>query len=120
MVRGRQDDLYDVGQPRAAFPGPAGRPDRLPRNGIIPLPTLNGPRTARRSIRRRTTSGSIPWPGGPARPLTEKWDHSASNIEWSADGKTIYTTSDNLGQHSLARRAGPTAYREMGSFRFQH
>jgi dipeptidyl aminopeptidase/acylaminoacyl peptidase len=43
----------------------------------------------------------MPWPGGPARPLTEKWDHSASNIEWSADGKTIYTTSDNLGQHSL-------------------
>lgn len=41
------------------------------------------------------------WPNGPARPLTDKWDRSAGSIEWSDDGKTIYTTADNVGQRSL-------------------
>src|SRR5262249_20181708 len=36
------------------------------------------------------------WPDGPARPLTEKWDRSADDIVWSADGRTIYTTAQNL------------------------
>jgi dipeptidyl aminopeptidase/acylaminoacyl peptidase len=35
------------------------------------------------------------------RVVTEAWDHSAGGTEWSADGRTIYTTSDNLGNHSL-------------------
>ena len=35
------------------------------------------------------------------RVLTEAWDRSASSITWSADGKTIYTSSDNVGNHSL-------------------
>ncbi|MEO8700098.1 MAG: S9 family peptidase, partial [Kofleriaceae bacterium] len=35
------------------------------------------------------------------RVLTEAWDRSASELEWSADGKTIYTSSDNVGNHSL-------------------
>ena len=35
------------------------------------------------------------------RVVTEGWDHSAEGITWSANGKTIYTTSDNVGHHSL-------------------
>ncbi len=35
------------------------------------------------------------------RILTEAWDRSAGEIEWSGDGKTIYTTADNIGNHAL-------------------
>ncbi len=35
------------------------------------------------------------------RVVTEKWDRSASSITWSRDGKTIYTSADNVGNHSL-------------------
>ena len=35
------------------------------------------------------------------RVVTEGWDRSASSITWSADGKTIYTSADNVGNHSL-------------------
>ena len=35
------------------------------------------------------------------RVVTEPWDRSASSITWSADGKTIYTSADNVGNHSL-------------------
>ncbi|CAN5914903.1 S9 family peptidase [soil metagenome] len=35
------------------------------------------------------------------RVLTESWDRSAGEVQWSADGKTIYTDSDNIGNHSL-------------------
>jgi dipeptidyl aminopeptidase/acylaminoacyl peptidase len=35
------------------------------------------------------------------RVVTEGWDHSAEGLTWSADGRTIYTTSDNVGHHSL-------------------
>jgi dipeptidyl aminopeptidase/acylaminoacyl peptidase len=38
---------------------------------------------------------------GTKRVLTEDWDRSASEIVWSADSKTIYTTADNLGNTSL-------------------
>ncbi|MBU0616389.1 MAG: prolyl oligopeptidase family serine peptidase, partial [Planctomycetes bacterium] len=41
------------------------------------------------------------WPVSETRVLTEDWDRSAGGIEWSADGKTIYTHADNRGQHSL-------------------
>jgi len=41
------------------------------------------------------------WPDGQARVLTEAWDRSPGSINWSADGSTIYTTADNVGQHSL-------------------
>ena len=41
------------------------------------------------------------WPDGATRVLTQAWDRSAGALEWSSDGKTIYTTADNLGQHSL-------------------
>jgi dipeptidyl aminopeptidase/acylaminoacyl peptidase len=35
------------------------------------------------------------------RIVTEGWDRSASTSVWSADGKTIYTSADNVGNHSL-------------------
>jgi dipeptidyl aminopeptidase/acylaminoacyl peptidase len=35
------------------------------------------------------------------RTLTEAWDRSASTLEWSRDGKTLFTTADNVGNHSL-------------------
>ena len=35
------------------------------------------------------------------RILTEAWDRSASSITWAADGKTIYTSADNVGNHSI-------------------
>lgn len=41
------------------------------------------------------------WPDGPERWLTEAWDRSPQTIVWSRDGKTIYTTAQNLGQVSL-------------------
>ncbi|TAH37066.1 MAG: S9 family peptidase [Planctomycetota bacterium] len=40
-------------------------------------------------------------PGGARRVLTEAWDRSPGELEWSADGKTIYCTADNVGNHSL-------------------
>ena len=41
------------------------------------------------------------WPDGTERVLTETWDYSAGGILWAADGKTIYTHADNIGQHSI-------------------
>ena len=35
------------------------------------------------------------------RVVTEAWDRSAGSITWSNDGKTIYTSADNVGNHSL-------------------
>ncbi len=42
-----------------------------------------------------------PWPNGKPRVLTESWDYSPSSLCFSSDGKTLYTTATNLGQHSL-------------------
>jgi dipeptidyl aminopeptidase/acylaminoacyl peptidase len=42
-----------------------------------------------------------PWPDGEPRMLTEGWDRSPDTIVWSADGRTIYTTADHLGQKGL-------------------
>ncbi|MEO8381823.1 MAG: S9 family peptidase [Acidobacteriota bacterium] len=41
------------------------------------------------------------WPDGSPRVLTEKWDRSPGDLAWSSDGKTLYASADNLGQHSL-------------------
>jgi dipeptidyl aminopeptidase/acylaminoacyl peptidase len=41
------------------------------------------------------------WPDGTERVLTESWDRSAGDLAWSADGKTLFTTSDDLGNHAL-------------------
>jgi dipeptidyl aminopeptidase/acylaminoacyl peptidase len=35
------------------------------------------------------------------RVVTEAWDRSPGSITWSADGKKIYTSADNVGNHSL-------------------
>jgi len=35
------------------------------------------------------------------RVVTEAWDRSASELAWSGDGKTIYTSADNVGNHSV-------------------
>ncbi|KQY30095.1 peptidase S9 [Caulobacter sp. Root487D2Y] len=35
------------------------------------------------------------------RELTAGWDRSAQSIAWSADGKTIYTTAEDVGQTKL-------------------
>jgi len=33
--------------------------------------------------------------------LTEKWDRSPGELTWSDDGKTLWVTADNVGNHSL-------------------
>lgn len=38
---------------------------------------------------------------GEKRPLTADWDRSVDSMEFSADGKTLYATADNFGQHPL-------------------
>jgi dipeptidyl aminopeptidase/acylaminoacyl peptidase len=35
------------------------------------------------------------------RVVTEGWDHSVDGITWSRDGRTVYTTTDNIGNHSV-------------------
>jgi dipeptidyl aminopeptidase/acylaminoacyl peptidase len=35
------------------------------------------------------------------RVLTEGWDRSAGGVVWSPDGRTIYTDTDNVGNHSV-------------------
>ncbi len=35
------------------------------------------------------------------RVVTEAWDRSAAELQWSSDGKSIYATADNVGSHSL-------------------
>lgn len=41
------------------------------------------------------------WPEGGERVLAESWDRSAQELVWSADGRTLFTTTDDLGNHSL-------------------
>jgi dipeptidyl aminopeptidase/acylaminoacyl peptidase len=41
------------------------------------------------------------WPDGKDRVLTESWDRSPGELVWSGDGKELYCTSDNIGQHTL-------------------
>jgi dipeptidyl aminopeptidase/acylaminoacyl peptidase len=36
-----------------------------------------------------------------AQPITENWDRSPAEIAWSKDGKTIFTTADDLGRRAL-------------------
>lgn len=38
---------------------------------------------------------------GKKRALANKWDRSASNLMWSADGKTLYTSAFDVGQLRL-------------------
>jgi dipeptidyl aminopeptidase/acylaminoacyl peptidase len=41
------------------------------------------------------------WPGGKERVLTEAWDRSAGELAWSADGKTLFASADDVGQHRV-------------------
>ena len=41
------------------------------------------------------------WPDGNERVLTEGWDRSPSDLAFSADGKELFCTTDDLGQHAL-------------------
>ena len=50
-----------------------------------------------RIVLRPWSNGAV----GPARVLTQAWDRSPGDLAWSSDGKTIYASADNLGQHSL-------------------
>jgi len=38
---------------------------------------------------------------GSKRPLTQNWDRSIGSFAWSHDGKTLFATTDHLGQHPL-------------------
>ncbi len=49
----------------------------------------------------RTRLGVIDLASRQLRVVTESWDRSASDLEWAPDGKTIYASSDNVGQHSI-------------------
>jgi dipeptidyl aminopeptidase/acylaminoacyl peptidase len=41
------------------------------------------------------------WPDGGERRLTDDWDRSAESLEWSPDGRTLYVTAADTGQHGL-------------------
>jgi dipeptidyl aminopeptidase/acylaminoacyl peptidase len=41
------------------------------------------------------------WPNGTAAELAPSWDRSPDDLVWSADGKKLYATADNLGNHAL-------------------
>jgi dipeptidyl aminopeptidase/acylaminoacyl peptidase len=41
------------------------------------------------------------WPDGPRRVLTEAWDRSPEHLDWSADGRTLLATAQNLGHTAL-------------------
>lgn len=60
---------------------------------------------------------------GAKRPLTEHWDRSIESFQWSRDGKTLFATTDHLGQRPLwaidartGRTAAITAEGEVESF----
>jgi len=38
---------------------------------------------------------------GGTRELLPQWDRSADSLQWSADGRTLFTMADDLGQHRL-------------------
>ncbi|HWO57886.1 MAG TPA: S9 family peptidase [bacterium] len=60
------------------------------------------------------------WPNGEARPLTPNWDRSPGSIVWSRDGRTIYTTANNIGNTALfavdARSGQAKVLQGKGSF----
>jgi dipeptidyl aminopeptidase/acylaminoacyl peptidase len=52
-------------------------------------------------LRDWSASGTPEWVAGEPWWFSEGWDRSPGMIVWASDGKTIYATADNLGQHSL-------------------
>ncbi len=57
----------------------------------------------REQTSRRTATESCSWTGraGSSRVLTEDWDRSPRGIVWAPDGKKIYASADNVGNHSI-------------------
>jgi dipeptidyl aminopeptidase/acylaminoacyl peptidase len=60
---------------------------------------------------------------GVKRPLTQNWDRSIASFAWSHDGKSLFATTDHLGQHPLwaidaatGRAAAITAAGEVEDF----
>ena len=60
---------------------------------------------------------------GTKKPLTQKWDRSISSFAWAPDGKSLFATTDHLGQHPLwsidaatGRTAAITGDGEVESF----
>ena len=51
------------------------------------------------------------------RVVTEGWDRSPGELAWTADGKTIYTTADNVGQPLAVRDRRRERQREARSSR---
>jgi dipeptidyl aminopeptidase/acylaminoacyl peptidase len=49
----------------------------------------------------RTRIGLVDLTSHQLRVVTEAWDRSAGELEWAPDGKSILTTTDNVGQHSI-------------------
>ncbi|PTL80613.1 S9 family peptidase [Vitiosangium sp. GDMCC 1.1324] len=41
------------------------------------------------------------WPEGKERVLAEPWDRSAGSLAWTADGKSVLVTADDIGQHPV-------------------
>ena len=39
------------------------------------------------------------WPDGKERVLAEGWDRSAGSLAWSADGRSVLVTANDIGQH---------------------
>jgi dipeptidyl aminopeptidase/acylaminoacyl peptidase len=43
------------------------------------------------------------WPDGDARNISERWDRSPRSLVWAPDGKALYASADNIGNHSIFR-----------------
>jgi len=43
------------------------------------------------------------WATGATRTLTEDWDRSPRSVAWSDDGKYLYASADNIGNHTIFR-----------------
>ena len=43
------------------------------------------------------------WATGSTRILTEDWDRSPGSVAWSDDGKYLYASADNIGNHTIFR-----------------
>jgi dipeptidyl aminopeptidase/acylaminoacyl peptidase len=54
------------------------------------------------SDRTRVMLASWPLSGKP-RALTQAWDRSPQELQWSRDGKSLLVTADHLGRHALFR-----------------
>ncbi|HRH38602.1 MAG TPA: S9 family peptidase, partial [Flavobacteriales bacterium] len=52
---------------------------------------------------------------GKITPLATTWDRSVDELQWSADGRSLLVTADDLGRHRLFRIALPKHVKEMAN-----